>query len=181
MEQRASLMAAVALAGVCVMSVSLAAGQAKPPQTPPAPAVAASPSAPESNWITRCTSRTRAGALECAIEQSIVKTDTRQVVVLFRIRIPAETRAPVMMTQLPLGMYLPAQLVVHVDEKKAGELPIQTCDASGCYVSAPLTADWLALLQGGKALKFSFQNLARENIDVSMPLTGFAAAYEGVR
>jgi len=149
-------------------------------QTPPA-AVTPPAAPPESNWIPRCASRTRAGALECSIEQSVIKTDTRQVVVLFRIRIPPDTRAPVMMAQLPLGLYLPAGVTLHVDDRKVAELPVQTCDASGCYVSGSLAAELLAQLNSGKTLKFSFQNLARETIDVSMPLAGFATAYEGIK
>jgi len=152
-------------------------GQAKPPQTATAPA----PAAPESNWITRCASKTRNGAIECSTEQSVIKTDTRQVVVLFRVRIPAETRAPVMLAQLPLGLFLPANVVLQIDDKKVAELPLQTCDASGCYVSGPLAAELLSQLLAGKMLKFSFQNLGRETIDVSMPLAGFATAYEGIK
>ncbi len=111
----------------------------------------------------------------------MIKNDTRQVIVLFRVRVPPDTRAPVMMVQLPLGLYLPAQVVLHIDDRKAGEFPPQTCDASGCYISGPLSAELLAQLAAGKILKFSFQNLARETIDVSMPLAGFAQAYEGIR
>jgi invasion protein IalB len=155
--------------------------QAKPPQTSAPAAPPVTPPPPESNWITRCTSKTRAGALECAIEQSVIKTDTRQVVVLLRIRIPAETRAPVLLAQLPLGLYVPAHVIVHVDDRKVTEWPIQTCDASGCYASGPLAAELLAQLQAGKSLKFSFQNLARETIDVTMPLAGFAAAYDSIK
>jgi len=103
------------------------------------------------------------------------------VVVLFRVRIPPDTRAPVMMTQLPLGLYLPAGVAIHVDDAKVGDFPVQTCDASGCYISGPLPADLLVRLGAGRSLKFSFQNLARETIDVSMPLAGFATAYEGIK
>jgi invasion protein IalB len=61
------------------------------------------------------------------------------------------------------------------------ELPVQTCDASGCYVSGPLAPELLSQLLAGKTLKFSFQNLGRETIDVSMPLAGFATGYEGIK
>jgi len=180
-RHRWSAIAATIVASHVVATAIALSAQAKPTQTAPSPAPAAVPATPESNWITRCASRTRAGAVECTIEQSVIKNDTRQVIVLFRVRVPPDTRAPVMMAQLPLGLYLPAQVVLHVDDRKAGEFPPQTCDASGCYISGPLPTELLAQLSAGKVLKFSFQNLARETIDVSMPLAGFAAAYEGIR
>ena len=181
MRHRWSAIAATIVASLVAATPIALSAQAKPTQTAPPPAAAAVPATPESNWITRCASRTRAGAVECTIEQSVIKNDTRQVIVLFRVRVPPDTRAPVMMAQLPLGLYLPAQVVLHVDDRKAGEFPPQTCDASGCYISGPLPTELLAQLSAGKLLKFSFQNLARETIDVSMPLAGFAAAYEGIR
>jgi len=180
-KPRSSAIAATIVASLLWAIPIDVSAQTNPPQTAPPPAAAAAPSMPESNWITRCVSRTRAGAVECTIEQSVIKNDTRQVIVLFRVRVPPDTRTPVMMAQLPLGLYLPAQVILHIDDRKAGEFPAQTCDASGCYISGPLPAELLAQLAAGKTLKFSFQNLARETIDVSMPLAGFAQAYEGIR
>ena len=54
--------------------------------------------------------------------------------------------------------------------------------ASGqCYVTSPVSADLLAQLQRGKTLHIRFQNLAKETVDGSMPLAGFATAYEGIK
>jgi invasion protein IalB len=164
-----------------VVALRAEARQAGQPAGQAAPAAAPASAGPDSNWITRCTSRTRAGALECTIEQSVIKTDTRQVVALLRVRMPPETRAPVMMMQLPLGLYLPAGVALTVDDVKVSDLPVQTCDAGGCYASSPLPSAVLAQLQNGKTLRVSFQNLSRETIDVTMPLTGFSTAYEGIK
>lgn len=169
------------LAHIIILSLLFTAAPLLAQQTPPAATPAAKAPAPQSNWITRCSSQTRAGSLDCTVEQSIVKTDTRQTVALFRVQVPAETRAPIMVIQLPLGLFIPAGLGLQIDDQKASAQPIHTCDAGGCYVTGPLAADLLGQLQAGKTLRLRFQNLSKETIDVSMPLEGFAAAYAGIK
>jgi invasion protein IalB len=119
--------------------------------------------------------------LECAIEQNAVLTKTGQLIVLINIRVPADTRVPVALIQLPLGLNLPAGAKLQVDEGKAIDLQIQTCENRGCYASTPISAELLASLKSGKQLKVSFQNMAKETIAIPMPLTDFAAAYDKIK
>ena len=152
-------------------------------QAAPSPAAGegAGASAPPPGWIARCSSASRSSSLECAIEQSAVLTKTGQLIVLINIRVPADTRAPVALVQLPLGLNLPAGARFQVDESKAAELQIQTCEARGCYANMPISPEMLGTLKTGKQLKVSFQNLAKETITVPMPLGDFAAAYEKIK
>ncbi len=152
-------------------------------QATPAPAAAAegaSASAPP-GWVARCTSASRGAPLECAIEQSAVLTKTGQLIVLANIRVPAETRAPIALVQLPLGLNLPAGAKIQVDEGKLSDLEIQTCEARGCYANLQISPDVLAALKSGKQLKVSFLNMARETITIPMPLADFGAAYEKIK
>jgi invasion protein IalB len=154
-------------------------------QATPAPAAAAaaegaSASAPP-GWVARCTSASRGAPLECAIEQSAVLTKTGQLIVLVNIRVPAETRAPIALVQLPLGLNLPAGAKIQVDEGKLSDLEIQTCEARGCYANLQISPDVLAALKSGKQLKVSFQNMAKETITIPMPLADFGAAYEKIK
>jgi len=154
-------------------------------QAAPGPTAAASEgagaSAPPPGWIARCSSGSRASSLECAIEQSAVLTKTGQLIVLINIRVPAETRTPIALVQLPLGLNLPAGAKFQVDDGKAAELQIQTCEARGCYANMPISPEMLGTLKTGKQLKVSFQNLAKETITIPMPLGDFAAAYEKIK
>jgi invasion protein IalB len=157
-------------------------------QATPTPAPAPSPQAeaapatpPQSGWIARCASASRDAPLECVMEQSAVLTKTGQVIVVVNIRIAPDTRAPVALVQLPLGLSLPAGAKLQVDEGKAVDLQIQTCEQRGCYANAPITPDLLAALRSGKQFKVSFQNLAKETITIPMPLTDFAAAYDKIK
>ena len=155
------------------------AAQSAPAQT--AQAEAAPANAAPAGWLARCTSASRNAPLECAIEQTAVLSKTGQLIVLINIRVPADTHAPVAAIQLPLGLNLPVGAKLQVDEGKTIDLQIQTCEARGCYVNAPIPADLLAAMKTGKQLKVSFQNLAKETIAIPMPLTDFAAAYDKIK
>src|SRR3954470_9281727 len=101
-----------------------------PAQTPAAPPAAQTetPAAPPPGWAARCTSANRSAPLECAIEQTAVLSKTGQLVVLVNIRVPSDTHAPVALVQLPLGLNLPGGAKLQVDDGKATDLLIQTCE-----------------------------------------------------
>ena len=152
-------------------------------QATPAPGAAdETANAPASpGWVARCSSANRGAPLECAIEQSAVLTKTGQLIVLVNVRVPAETRAPIALVQLPLGLNLPAGAKFQVDDGKTSELQIQTCEARGCYANLQISPDVLAALKSGKQLKVSFQNMGKEVISIPMPLADFAAAYDKIK
>ncbi len=151
------------------------------PMSPQADSASANTPAPP-GWAARCTSASRNAPPECAMEQTAVLSKTGQLIVLINIRVPTDTtHAPVALVQLPLGLNLPDGAKLQVDDGKATNLPIQTCEARGCYASTPVAPDLLAVLKSGKQLKVSFQNLAKETITIPMPLTDFAAAYDKIK
>ncbi|QIO34634.1 invasion associated locus B family protein [Bradyrhizobium sp. 1(2017)] len=182
----------VALAAAALLSTGAAHAQqsAKKNAAPPAPAAQAAPAPTQAQadgtpgqpgWIVRCTSPSRDAPLECAMEQNAVLTKTGQTVVLINIRIAPDTRTPIALLQLPLGLNLPIGAKLQVDEGKTFDLQIQTCENRGCYASTPVAPDLLAALRSGKQLKVSFQNMAKETIAIPMPLNDFAAAYDKIK
>ncbi|TWB03901.1 invasion protein IalB [Bradyrhizobium stylosanthis] len=181
----------VALAAAALLSTGAAYAQqgAKKNAAPPAPAAQPAPAPTQAQadgapgqpgWIVRCTSASRDAPLECAMEQNAVLTKTGQTVVLINIIAP-DTRTPVALLQLPLGLNLPVGAKLQVDEGKTFDLQIQTCENRGCYASTPIAADLLTALRSGKQLKVSFQNMAKETIAIPMPLGDFAAAYDKIK
>ncbi|MBR0727928.1 invasion associated locus B family protein [Bradyrhizobium japonicum] len=180
----------VALAAALLLSTGGAYAQQSAKKNSPAPAAQPSPAptqqpqsdgAQQAGWVVRCTSVSRDAPLECAMEQNAVLTKTGQTIVLINIRIAPDTRTPVALLQLPLGLNLPVGAKLQVDEGKTFDLQIQTCENRGCYASTPITADLLAALRSGKQLKVSFQNMAKEAIAIPMPLGDFAAAYDKIK
>ena len=182
------VIAAAAISGLCGHSHAQApkaknnavpVAQATPGPTAAAAEGANTPAPP--GWVARCSSASRGAPLECAIEQSAVLTKTGQLIVLVNIRVSAETRAPIALVQLPLGLNLPAGAKFQVDDGKTSDLQIQTCEARGCYANLQISPDVLATLKSGKQLKVSFQNMAKETITIPMPLADFGAAYEKIK
>jgi invasion protein IalB len=152
------------------------------PSTPAAsPQAEAAPAPSQPGWIARCASASRDAPLECAMEQNAVLTKTGQVIVVVNIRIAPDTRSPVALVQLPLGLNLPAGAKVQVDDGKSADLQIQTCEQRGCFANAPIATDMLAAMKTGTQFKVSFQNLAKETITIPMSLTDFAAAYDKIK
>jgi invasion protein IalB len=155
------------------------AAQTTPP--PAAPQADAATTPPPPGWAARCSSASRDAPLECAIEQTAVLSKTGQLIVLVNIRVTSDTHMPVALVQLPLGLNLPGGAKFQVDDGKATDLQIQTCENRGCYASTPIAADLLASMKSGKQLKVSFQNLGKETITIPMPLADFAAAYDKIK
>jgi invasion protein IalB len=143
---------------------------AAPANTPPPP-----------GWIARCGSASRDAPLECAIEQNAVLPRTGQLVIAVNIRVPADTHTPSALIQLPLGLNIPNGAKLQVDDGKATDLQIQTCEARGCYAGTAIAPDLLAAMKSGKQLKISFQNLNKETLTVPLPLADFAAAYDKIK
>lgn len=184
MQSRLAVLAAALLLSTSTVHAQQGARKNAAPAAQPAPAPASAPqadAAPQSGWVVRCTSVSRDAPLECAMEQNAVLTKTGQTVVLINIRIAPDTRSPIALLQLPLGLNLPVGAKLQVDEGKTFDLQIQTCENRGCYASTPVAADLLAALRSGKQLKVSFQNMAKETIAIPMPLTDFAAAYDKIK
>jgi invasion protein IalB len=158
--------------------------QAAPPAAAPQPQQTepAQPNAPpQPGWVARCSSVSRDSPPECAMEETAVLTKTGQLVILVNLRVTSDTRTPVILVQLPLGLNLPAGIKLQVDEGKTADMQIQTCENRGCYASMPVPPDFLAALKSGKQLKVSFQNLGKETIAIPMPLSDFGAAYDKIK
>lgn len=161
---------------------------ATPPQSPtPANAppsagnTVAAPASQAPNWIVRCTSTSRQAPLECSIEQQALVQATGQQVSLVSIRVPGDTRQPVMMVQLPLGLFLPAGLTLQVDDTKSQNIAIQSCDQRACYVGLAVTPDMLENLKKGQKLNLAIQSMNRESITISHPLSDFATQYQKIQ
>jgi invasion protein IalB len=141
----------------------------------------AADAAVQSNWVTQCGGQSRQVVVGCSLQQSVIKTDTRQLVVMFSIRVPGDTRAPVMMVQLPLGVFIPGGVELQADTNTVVSLPLQTCDANGCYAGAPVSSEFAEQLKRGKTLRISFKDLSQTKLDIPMPLSGFPAAYDAIK
>lgn len=136
--------------------------------------------APSTGWVSRCTSEARGSTVECAMEQSAVLANTGQLVTSVTVRVPSDSHQPLLMIQVPIGLYLPAGLYLQIDKNKPELLPLQTCDLKGCYAGTQISAELLASLKAGKQLAVIFKNMAKNDVTVKLTLDNFAETYKKI-
>lgn len=84
------------------------------------------------------------------------------------------------MVQVPVGLFLPAGINLAVDDKDFDKLQLQTCDLNGCFAGSEVPEKMLDAMKDGKTLNVTFQNIAKKDIKVPMPLKGFKDAYSRI-
>lgn len=140
------------------------------------PAPAAAP-----GWTGNCEAPARAAPLDCHIEQRAVLAGSGQLVAAITIRVPGDSRKPLLMIRLPLGLSLAGGVTLDVDGAGTRALPLQTCDGGGCYAGAPLPPELLAAMRGGRVLDIVFAGLDKNPVRIGLPLDGFAEAFDAVK
>jgi invasion protein IalB len=132
-------------------------------------------------WTSTCTSSGRGLALGCAAQQRAFLNKTRRLIGMITIRVPAETKKPVMMIQTPHGLFLPAGVNVDVDGDMVQNYPFQSCNGNGCYVGFPISDEFLARMFKGGRLNVTFQYLNKKRMTLPMSLVGFSEAYGRIK
>jgi invasion protein IalB len=162
-----------------LLTAAVAAKAQQPDVKTSTPAAEAADSAP--TWSSQCSAAGRSETLDCTVAQRLFVEETGQLIGSLTIRMPGATRDPIMMIQIPLGLFLPAGVSIDVDGKNRQRFELQTCDANGCYVGSPVPDDLLAGMLTGQRLNIEFQNLNERRISLQVPLTGFKAAYDKIK
>ena len=108
---------------------------ASPSQFAPAPATAQTKGP---GWAVNCKSEAKEKELECRMSQTVVLKQSGQILTNMTFRIPADTKKPEIIVQLPLGVFLAAGATVQVDENPPQRINYRACDRSGCFAILPL-------------------------------------------
>jgi invasion protein IalB len=130
-------------------------------------------------WRVECTGDGK--SLECRAVQQMIQQQTRQMVVQLAVRAPADSKTPVMMVQLPLGLNLAEPLQLKVDTGAVERQQLQTCTPTGCFAGMPLNDKLVAAMRSGTVLKLTFQDANKRPITVDVPLLGFGLALDKAR
>ena len=164
--------ATMALAGAALLAslVSGTAAMAGEPEKVPAAG---------SDWRVECTNNLK--TLDCRAFLEVVQKNNNQVVTAFTVRYPAETKKPVMMLQLPLGILVSEAVLVEVDGSQPERSVVQTCTPAGCFVGAAMPDALLHAMLTGKQLKIIFYDANKQRVTVTLPLAGFALAYNKIK
>ena len=115
------------------------------------------------------------------MEQRAVVTETGRLLILLTIRVPAETRKPVLAIQAPNSIYLPAGVTIDIDGDQKAKLEFQMCDGNGCYAAAPIADDLKQAMFKGLKMNVAFQNLNKREFKVPMSLSSFTDVYNSIQ
>ena len=140
--------------------------------------------APESSrapvWVVSC-SNSGAG-LDCRATQSIFHEKTRQFLLSFTVRVPPDTKKPVMLIRVRLGVYVPAGVLIQFGKDLVREVPLQTCNPAGCYAEYDIAEAEIAAMVKGRDVTISAQTPKREEaFNLRLSTKGFEAAYAKIR
>jgi len=127
-------------------------------------------------WRVECTGDGK--VLECRALQQIIKRDDRQLLAQLTVRVPPDSKTPVMMLQLPLGLNLSEPVQFKVDNGTIEKQPVQTCTTTGCFVGMQLNDKFLASMRGGTLLRIALQDSNKQPIALDVPLPGFSLALD---
>jgi invasion protein IalB len=137
------------------------------------------PSDGGSGWRIECANDGK--TLDCRAINRVHQRDAQQLIAAVAVRIPPDSKKPVLAIQLPLGIQVAEAVTLRIDEGQAERYPIQTCTQTGCLVGAPATDAVIGAMRAGRELKVAFQSLTRQTVTVTMPLAGFALAYDKIK
>jgi invasion protein IalB len=127
-------------------------------------------------WRVECTGDGK--VLECRALQQIVNRDDKHLLAQLTVRLPSDSKTPVMMLQLPLGLNLSEPVQFKVDNGAVEKQQVQTCTTTGCFVGMQLNDKFLASMRGGAVLKIALQDSNKQPIAIDVPLVGFSLALD---
>jgi invasion protein IalB len=94
---------------------------------------------------------------------------------------PADTKKPVLLLQLPLGVYLPAGATLQIGKLEAQTLPYTSCDQGGCIAEYAVTDAELGAIAKGADLTISARTVQQKPFTLTVPSLGFAVAYAKIK
>jgi invasion protein IalB len=132
-----------------------------------------------SDWRVECINSGK--VLDCRAYAQVVQRDNKHIITSLTVRYPTEAKKPVMMVQTPLGVLVTEPVSISVDSAQPEHASIQTCTQAGCFAGSAISDALLAAMRSGKQLKIAFANSNKQTITVTLPLTGFALAYDKIK
>jgi invasion protein IalB len=137
-------------------------------------------------WSSACVSVTRADTPSCFIQRQFVlqgadaPAGSPSFSMTLRFDVAAPGLPPLMTVVLPLGLDLGAGLTVGIGEAEPAAVAFHSCEPDGCRARLHLAADQLAAMKQAQSLGLAFRSSDGPDMNVTVPLEGFAAAIGSV-
>lgn len=142
----------------------------------PAPAQeAAQPADSGPSWKLACAADTVDKPLQCRMVQELFAKETHQRVLTVTVARAGAGQGFELTFALPHGAFLPAGLLLKVDEREPLKMPIEWSNSTGVYARIALDAALEAAIRRGSTMTVGVTNRAGKLIQIPVTLSGFGA------
>lgn len=137
-----------------------------------------------SGWRVECA--TQSSALSCQLIDQVVERANNGVIASISVMQAGDKKTPMMVVQIPLGAALETPVQVGFEGGPQQTLPFFSCYSNGCFASDRLNDTILTQMRGAKQpLAVSYatldRSMNRQTIRITLPLDGFAVAYDKLK
>jgi invasion protein IalB len=161
-------------------------GQAAPQQGAPGQAAPAEDKLTErqfKDWTVRCGRPSEQAPEVCEMQQQQTDKEGRTVMAVAVGKVPGASDLGLLI-MVPLGVLLPAGVMLQIDSGSEMPLEVNRCERQGCRIEMLLKPDLLARLKSGSQAKVFFEAFdpqgERRRLGIPISLLGFTAALDEV-
>ena len=133
------------------------------------------------DWRLRCETKDEGGPERCFIMQIAKSLKDKRDILRIGVRYPEPDQPPMVFLTLPLGVYLPAGLLLQIDNGETLKIAVEICLPNGCHPHITLDGDLLKRLKAGRLAKLAFHDSRQQQITVPVSLAGFTAALAALK
>lgn len=137
-----------------------------------------------SGWRVECSSQSN--ALACQLIDQVTARANNGVIAGISVVQAGAAKTPTLVVQVPLGAALDQSVRVGFNSGAEQMVPFVSCYNNGCFARAALQDSMLAQMRNAKEpLSVSYStydaNMNKQSIRITLPLDGFAVAYDKLK
>ncbi len=153
-------------------------GPADAAETPPLPAAASLQPTRQviGDWVVACTPPEK-GHKSCVMSQTLSSEKLKKTVSVLTIGRDEAGKLKGSL-RLPVGVSLPAGVVVGIENQNAFTVPYTACHRIGCFAPFDLTEPMLGQIRKASRISAVAQSVSRQALNLSFSMRGFPSAYD---
>ncbi len=128
------------------------------------------------DWVVACAPIAQARK-SCMMSQTLASEKLKSAVSVFTIGKDREGKLKGSI-RLPVGMALPAGVVIAIENKNSFTVPYSACHRVGCFAPFDLTEPMLSQMRKATRISAVAQSTSRQALNLNFSTRGFPAAYE---
>ena len=132
------------------------------------------------DWQLRCETPPGARAEQCALVQNVAAEDRPSMTLLVIVLKTADAKTRLLRVVAPLGVLLPSQLGLRIDDVDIGRASFVRCLNSGCVAEVVMEQALLDQFRNGQQATFIVFQTPEEGIGIPVSLNGFGPGYDAL-